>query len=329
VRRYLARVVDRGLLAWLLDGDPSLRWQVERDLGHEPGQVWQATRARVATEGLGAQLLTEQDPDGQWAGGAYFPADAGPDEPGQPWTATTWSLNALREWGVPASALRPDTAGLLERHARWEYDDLPYWGGEVDVCINGFTLANGAWLGADVSGIGDWLVAHQLADGGWNCLWVEGAQRSSFHSTLNALVGILDHEVRTGGSPALRAARHRGQEYLLERGLVRRLGTGELHVPWATHFAYPYRWYYSVLRAADHVRAAALHDGRQPDRRMAEAVELVRAARDPDGTWHQELRHEGRTWAEVDSGPGEASRWLTFHALRVLAWWDAEQPGGS
>ena len=281
---------------------------------------------RVTAEGFGAELLSRQDENGQWAGGAYFPADATEDEPGQPWTATTWSLNALREWGVQADALRPDTAGLLKRNVRWEYDDLPYWGGEVDACINGYTLANGAWLGTDVAPLADWFVQHRLHDGGWNCSWVEGSERSSFHSTLNSLHGILDYEIRTGGSLPLRSARHHAEEYLLQRGLMRRLSTGETHAPWATHFAYPYRWYYSVLRAADYFRTAALHDGRRPDARMAEAVELVRAARDTDGTWHQQLRHEGRVWFDVDAGPGEPSKWLTFHALRVLHWWDAELP---
>ena len=326
VTYYRPDMADRALLAWLFDSDPSLQWQVERDLAHEPAGVWQATRVRVAAEGFGAELLSRQDEDGQWAGGAYFPADATEDEPGQPWTATTWSLNALREWGVQADALRPDTAGLLRRNARWEYDDLPYWGGEVDACINGYTIANGAWLGADVAPLADWFVQHRLRDGGWNCSWVQGSERSSFHSTLNSLHGILDYEIRTGGLLPLRAARHHGEEYLLQRGLMRRLSTGETHAPWATHFAYPYRWYYSVLRAADYFRTAALHDGRRPDPRMAEAVELVRAARDTDGTWHQQLPHEGRVWFHVDAGPGEPSKWLTFHALRVLHWWDAELP---
>lgn len=319
-------MVETRVLDWLLDSDPSLRWRVERDLAHAPEQVWRATRARVPHEGFGAALLARQDPDGRWAGGAYFPADASPDEPGQPWTATTWSLKALREWGVEPDALRPDTAGLLERNARWEYDDLPYWGGEVDACINGYTLASGAWLGADVSPIADWFAEHRLADGGWNCMWVEGATRSSFHSTLNSLEGVLDHEVRTGGTDALRGARHAAQEYLLERRLFRRLSTGEPHTPWATHLAYPFRWHYSVLRAADHFRAASLHEGTAPDPRLAEAVELIRAARDADGTWHQQLRHEGRVWFEVDAPPGEPSRGLTFHALRVLQWWDSARP---
>jgi hypothetical protein len=144
---------------WLRDSDPALRWQVERDLLGEPPEVWEATRARVATEGFGARLLALQDPDGQWAGGAFFPADFdfdGPeaaDDAGQPWTATTWSLDSLREWGLDPAILRGRrTAELLAEHSRWEYDDLPYWGGEVDCCINAYTLANGLWLGADVGG---------------------------------------------------------------------------------------------------------------------------------------------------------------------------------
>jgi hypothetical protein len=143
------------MIAWLRDSDPALRWQVERDLLREPPEVWEATRSRVATEGFGARLLALQDPDGQWAGGAYFPADADPEtENGQPWTATTWTLNALREWGLEPAVLRERrTAELLDEHCRWEYDNLPYWGGEVDCCINAWTVANGVWLGADVAGI--------------------------------------------------------------------------------------------------------------------------------------------------------------------------------
>ncbi len=156
--------------------------------------------------------LARQDPDGQWAGGAYFPAEPEPEGPGQPYTATTWSLNALREWGVDAAVLG-DTAARLDANSRWEYDDLPYWGGEVDCCINAFTLANGAWLGADVDGIAQWLLEHQLRDGGWNCDWVEGSTVSSFHSTLNVLDGLLQHEVLTDGrhplADELREARHR------------------------------------------------------------------------------------------------------------------------
>jgi hypothetical protein len=318
-------VLDRQLVDWLLDADPALRWQVERDLAGEPEAVWQATRARVATEGFGARLLALQDPDGQWAGGSYFPAgfdfaDAEPGgDAGQPWTATTWSLNALREWGVDAATLGR-TADLLAANSRWDYNGLPYWDGEVDCCINAYTLANGGWLGADVSGIASWFLDHQLADGGWNCQWVEGSTRSSFHSTLNSVKGLLSYEATTGGSNALRAARRAGEDYLLERRLLRTRSTGELVGRWVTVFAYPFRWFYSVLNALDHFRAAALYDGLPPDPRLAEAMDIVRAARRPDGTWRQEHRHPGRVWFEVDAPPGEPSKWLTFYGTRVLDW---------
>ena len=76
---------------WLLDSDPALRWQVLRDLVHAPADVVAAERARVATQGWGGRLLALQGEDGQWAGGACFPARSfnwRDENQGQPWTAT-------------------------------------------------------------------------------------------------------------------------------------------------------------------------------------------------------------------------------------------------
>ena len=324
-------MVAEALIAWLLDSDPALRWQVERDLVREPPEVWEATRSRIATEGFGARLLALQDSDGQWAGGAFFPADFdfhGPEAAegaGQPWTATTWTLNSLREWGLDPAVLRERrTAELLAENSRWEYESLPYWSGEVDCCINAWTVANGLWLGADITGIVDWFLEHRLSDGGWNCEWVEGSTRSSFHSTLNSLKGLLAYDAATGGTDATHAARRSGEEYLLQRGLFRRLSTGEPVAPWVDRFAYPFRWFYNVLNAAEYFRQVSLLDGVRPDPRIADAIELIRAARQPDGTWLQARRHPGRVWFEVDVPVGEPSRWLTLFGTRVLAWWDSE-----
>jgi len=318
---------DAALIDWMLDSDPALRWQVERDLAGAPERVWAATRARVATEGFGARMLAHQDADGQWAGGSYFPKDFDFDGPeaaegaGQPYTATTWSLNSLREWGLDASVLA-GTADLLEANSRWDYNNEPYWSGEVDCCINAFTLANGVWLGADVSALPDWFVEHQMTEGGWNCAWEEGSTRASFHSTLNSLRGILYYEAATGGTEQLRAARKSAEEYLLQRRLMRALTTDELAGPWVTRFAYPFRWVYTALRAVDYFRAATTLDGVAPDPRMAEAVEVIRAARQPDGTWLQEHHYPGREWFQEDVPVGEPSKWLTFYSLRALRWWD-------
>lgn len=311
---------------WLLDGDPAVRWQVERDLLGAPDAVWQATRARVASEGFGAALLSVQDPDGRWAGGAHFPGgffdSAEAEQPGQPWTATSWSLNQLREWGVDSAALG-DTAERLARNCRWEYDDMPFWGGEVDVCINAFTVANGAWLGADVSRLVRWFPDHRLADGGWNCEAEEGdSVRSSFHSTLNALRGMLSYEQSTGDT-SLRSTRRAAEEYLLRRQLLFRESTGELVGDFVTQFVYPNRHRYSALAALDYFRDASLTDGTAPDPRLEAALDLVRAARQADGTWLQGAPLIGRTWFPVDAPEGEPSRWLTLIGTRVLDWADS------
>ena len=181
----------------------------------------------------------------------------------------------------------------------------------------------------DVSRIVDWFLAHQMSDGGWNCEWVEGSTRSSFHSTLNSLQGLLAYDTATGGSAGTHAARRLGEEYLLARKLYRRLSTGEPVGPWVDRFIYPCRWVYSVLNAADYFREASLHDGTTPDPRMAQAIEIIRAARQPDGTWLQASRHPGRVWFDVDVPAGEPSKWLTLSATRVLAWWDSRQPDRS
>jgi hypothetical protein len=320
-------MANEALTEWLLDSDPALRWQVERDVAGEPAEVWEATRARVATEGFGERLLALQDSDGQWAGGAFFPAGFDGEGPDQPWTATTWTLNSLREWGLDSTVLRERrTAELLAENSRWEYEDLPYWDGEVDCCINAWTVANGLWLGADITGIVDWFVEHRLPDGGWNCEWVEGSVRSSVHSTLNSLKGLLAYDSATGGTDATRAARSSGEEYLLQRGLFRRLSTGQPVAPGVSRFAYPFRWYCNVLNAAEYFRTAALFDDKPPDPRMADAIETIRAARQPDGTWLQGRREPGQVWFEVDVPEGEPSKWLTLYGIRVLDWWDSYAP---
>ncbi|MGD7787651.1 squalene cyclase [Propionibacteriaceae bacterium Y1700] len=317
---------DAHLIDWMLDSDPTLKWQVQRHLVGEDEDVWRATRSSIATEGHGADLLARQDADGQWAGGAFFPAgffgSPEAEKPGQPWTATTWALRDLREWGLDPRVLG-DTAARLDAHCHWEYDDLPYWGGEVDVCINSYTLATGAWLGADVSRLVSWFPEHRLADGGWNCEAEEGnSERSSFHSTLNALSGMLAYEQITGDT-SLHDTRQAASEYLLERRLMYRLSTGDVVGGFVAHFVYPNRHRYSALTALDHFRAAALHDQVKPDPRLTEAIDLVRSQRHPDGTWHQGPRLPGRVWFDVDAPEGEPSRWLTFLALRILRWWDA------
>ncbi len=305
------------VLDWLLDSDPAIRWQVLRDLADAPQDVVAAERARVATDGWGARLLARADPDGQWAGGAYFPADGWSGDGGQPWTATLPTLVLLRDLGLdPHSAEARETVALVRENCRWEHDGQRFFDGEVEACINGRTVALGAYFGEDVDGIVRRLLDDQLRDGGWNC-WTEyGSTRSSFDSTINVLEGLLAHEQATGGTPQATAARRRGEEYLLERSLFRRRSTGEVVSPSYLTFSFPPRWRYDVLRALDYFQVA----GGTPDERLDEAVELVRAKQQPDGTWLLEDTHPGAVHFPLEDGDGSPSRWNTLRALRVLRW---------
>ena len=311
---------------WLLDSDPSIRWQVMRDVLDAPEPEWAAERAEVEATGWGARLLAYEDEDGQWAGGAFAPKEFDPrewEEVGQPWTATTFSLSQLREFGLdPASDRARRAVELIGANSRWEHDGQPYWEGEVEECINGRTVADGAYFGVDVAPIVDRLVGERLDDGGWNCERANGSSRSSFHSTINVLEGLLEFERATGGTPASREARASGEEFLLERSLFRRLSTGEPADERFLQFLHPVRWRYDVLRALDHFRSAATLTSAAPDPRLAEAVEHVRSRRLDDGTWLLDWTLPGRVWFDVDDGPGRPSRWVTLRAMRVLGWWD-------
>ena len=310
-------------LDWLLDSDPAIRWQVLRDLADAPAEIVASERARVATEGWGAQVLSRQGDDGQWEGGALFPAQRAESgdhvQPkGQPWTATAYSLVLLHEFGVdPRCAQVRRAVAEVREHCRWEHDGQPFFSGEVEPCINGMVVALGAYFEQDVNGVVARLVGEQLGDGGWNCEAENGSVRSSFHTTIRVLEGLLAHERATGGSAEAIAARRGGEEYLLERRLFRRKSSGAVADPAWLQLSFPTRWHYDVLRALEYFRAA----GGPPDSRVHEAIEVLRSKQQPDGSWLLENTHPGAVQFALEDGDGRPSRWNTLRALRVLRWY--------
>lgn len=315
------------VLDWLLDSDPAIRWQVLRDLVHAPAAAVAAERARVATEGWGARLLALQGADGQWAGGACFPAEGWRRDrnEGQPWTSTLPTLHLLHDFGIDPRDDRVRRAiALVRDHCRWEHAGQPFFSGEVEPCINGRTVMLGVYFDQNVEGVVARLLGEQLADGGWNCEAENGSLRSSFATTINVLEGLLAHERATGGSAASIAGRRRGEEYLLERRLLRRKSTGTIVRPDWLRCSFPTRWHYDVLRALEYFRAA----GDAPDARMDEAIDLLRSKRQPDGTWLLEHTHPGQVHFTLEDGDGRPSRWNTLRALRVLNWYEPSASGG-
>lgn len=310
-------------LEWLLDSDPAIRWQVLRDLVDAPAEVIAKERARVAAEGWGARLLGLQDEDGQWAGGACFPARHlydGVGSPGQPWISTLPTLQLLHDFGVDANSkwVRKAVA-LVKNHCRWEHAGQPFFDGEVEPCINGRTVMLGVYFHQDVKPIVARLLREQLEDGGWNCEAERGSVRSSFHTTINVLEGLLAYERATGNSAGVLQARRRGEEYLLERNLFRRKSTGGIIDPAWLQFSFPTYWHYDVLRALDYFRSV----GDKPDARLEESIALLRSKQQRNGTWLLENTHAGKVHFPLEAGDGQPSRWNTLRALRIVKWYEA------
>jgi hypothetical protein len=309
------------VIDWLLNSDPSIRWQVMRDLTDAPAEEVAAERARVCTEGVGARLLALQADDGRWGGAAW----------NRGWDSTMHVLMLLRDLGLdPASNQARRAVGLVRDRVTWEgcgpreCDGHAFFEGEVEPCINGQVAAVGAYFGQDVRGIVDRLLGEQLPDGGWNCEAPDRSTRSSFNTTICVLEALLEYERAGNGTRAMTEARLRGQEYLLDRRLLRRRSTGQVierdrkgNGSWM-RFAFPTWWHYDVLRGLEYLRSAGIAH----DERMAEAIELVAVKRDGDGGWLLDTRYPGMMPIETDESEGRPSRWITLHALRVLRWYE-------
>jgi hypothetical protein len=294
---------------WLLDApDPAIRWQAMRDLTDAPPGAVAAERARVAREGLGADIIARLGADGAWH------REGSPD-----WLPTLFTMLLLRSTGVdPADPAVDSAAARLNAGFRW-HESLgakPFFDGEEEPCINGGTLALGGYFGRPSPSLVQRLLADQLEDGGWNCD-APKSRCASYHSTICVLEGLLEYERAVGAAPEIAGARRRGEEYLLVRHLFRRLSTGEVASPAFLKFAFPPRYHYDVLRALDYFRDADV----RPDPRMEEAVEALERSRRPDGRWILDSSFDEALAFPFVERAGEPSRWNTLRALRVLAWY--------
>ena len=297
---------------WLLDADPAISWQAMRDLTDASPTAIAAERARVPREGIGEAILACQGSDGSW-----HRADA------PVWLPTLYTLLFLRSTGVDRAEPAVESAvARLEAGYRWdkEFGEKPFFEGEVEPCINGGTLALGAYFGHPTESLARRLVGEQLDDGGWNCEAPKSV-RSSFHTTICVLEGLLEYERAVGAAPEIASARRRGEEYLLERALFRRRSTGEVANPAFLKFAFPPRYHYDVLRALDYLRDA----GVQPDTRVGDACELVERRRQADGRWLLDGAYDEALALPFGESVGEPSRWNTLRALRVLGWYERKR----
>jgi hypothetical protein len=327
-------------LAWLLDGDPAIRWQAMRDLAGAPARAAERERKKIASEGWGARLLARQGADGRWAGAPREAggrsSDGGLYSP--KWISTTYTMLTLRDFGLAPShpgakrACALLLAEGLQRDGGVSYGTWARWTRQGETCITGMVLSILSYFEYDdarLETIARHLVDEQMPDGGWNCRRPRGATHSSVHTTISVLEGMRFYELFRGGhrgkgvdaavAKRAKAAQRRGREFLLAHRLFRSHRTGNVIKSEFTRLAFPPRWHYDILRALDYFRA--VNAPRDP--RLAEAVEIVRSKRGDDGRWRLEYAYKGKTYFEMER-VGAPSRWNTLRALRVLKWWDGE-----
>lgn len=310
-------------IEWLLDADPAVRWQAMRDLADaSPGEI-ATERAHIPREGLGAEILARQEEDGSWRRA---------DKP--VWLPTLFTLLLLRATGVDRKESAVEAAvSRLEASLRWnnneggwelrpvKFGGNRFFDGEVEPCINGGVLALGAYFGRPTERLARRLVGEQLEDGGWNCD-APSSTRSSFHTTICVLEGLLEYQCAVGPAHELAtqiaAGRRRAEEYLLDRALFRRLSTGEVANPEFLELAFPPRYHYDILRALDYFRSS----GALPDPRMREAIHQIESKRQADGRWLLERSYDEGLAIPLGESVGGPSRWNTLRSLRVLRWYE-------
>ncbi|MGE5082523.1 MAG: hypothetical protein ACM3ND_06410 [Acidobacteriota bacterium] len=308
-------------LKWLLDSDPAIRWQVMRDLSDESPQAIAAERSRVATVGWGAQLLARQSLSGKWSGSPRAWRDDLPKEH-RDLIITLYSLVALMDLGLdPASQQARTMINRVDERLVFKWlKNRPYLQGETEPCINGRILAIGCYFKQPNDALAKQLLAEQLEDGGWNCE-APASRRSSFHTTICVLEGLLEYERAGRKLAAVTEGRERGEEYLLERGMFRSLRTGEVIDKRWLRFSYPPFWHYDVLRGLDYLRNA----GTKPDSRVTGAMKIVMERRHQNGRWPLNLLHPEFIPLQMEREVGKASRWNTLRALRVLRYYNSSK----
>ncbi|KAA3643278.1 MAG: hypothetical protein DWQ07_22440 [Chloroflexi bacterium] len=306
-------MLDSDLKTWLLEGDVAIQYQVHRDLlGNE--DKW--LRDRIAKEGWGARFLSRRNENGHWGQRYYQPK----------WISTHYTLLDLKHLGIAPSneTIRQTLAMVVATEKAPDGGILPIGeNSDSDVCVNGMFLNFAAYFGVeeeDLKSVVDFVLAQHMADGGFNCRSNRsGAVHSSLHSTISVAEGILEY-ARNGYQyrlKELQAAELASREFMLQHRLYKSDHTGEIIDKRMLMLSFPSRWKYDILRALDYFRAA----GVGYDARMKDAIEVLLKKRRKDGRWPVQAKHPGQTHFDMEKA-GQASRWNTLRALRVLKHFD-------
>jgi hypothetical protein len=309
MKKSLPALDERQLVAWLLEGDVSIQYQVHRDLleTEKPN-----LRDRISTEGWGAQFLSFRKREGHWGQRFYQPK----------WISTHYTVLDLKNLAISQdnSEIRQSISRVIQELKSPDGGILPI-GAEKksDVCVNGMFLNYASYFGIkeeDLKSIVDFIITEHMEDGGFNCESnTKGAVHSSMHSTISVLEGILEY-AKNGNRyrlQELQDSADKGRRFLLQHRLFRSDRTGKIIDKKMLMLSYPSRWRYDILRALDYFQAAGINY----DPRMQDALDILKKKRRKDNKWPVQAKHPGQTHFDMEK-TGDPSRWNTLRAMRVL-----------
>ncbi|HLP15689.1 MAG TPA: hypothetical protein VK470_05490 [Bacteroidota bacterium] len=302
-------MIDHSIINWLLDGDVAIQYQVYRDLLHSDKRRLQD---RIAREGWGARFLSFRHDDGHWGGGFYV----------HKWISTHYTLLDLKNLSI--APRQKDIRSTIQKIAREQKGSdggiNPSRGStKSDVCVCGMFLNYASYFGADEDGLRsvvDFILSQHMADGGFNCRSnYTGATHSSLHTTLSVIEGIREYACNgyTYRLADLKKAEEASRQFILLHRLFRSHRTGEIINKNFLMLSHPSRWKYDILRALEYF----YFSGVKYDERMADALNVLVKKQRSDLKWPLQAKHSGRTHFDMER-TGEASRWNTLRAMRVL-----------
>ena len=301
--------IDRQI-PWLLQySDPALLYQVHKDLLETPHQACARLRQSMLETGQVKGLLQERHSDGGWGNSVYNPK----------WTCTHYVLYELTQLEAPQdlSILRESSRILLDQPIGNDgginyAKTIPY----SDVCINGMILTIASYFGSDrqlLQPIVEYLMKTIMPDGGWNCVYHQGAVHSSLHTTISVLEGLLAYQAYTGEEePRITRAIQDAIEFILIHELYLSDHTGEVIKDDFFTFSFPIRWKYDILRCLDLFRKYDIAF----DVRMNNSLNQIESKMLGSGRWRA-ASQPGKTYFILEKN-GTESRWNTLRSLRVL-----------
>jgi len=308
---------EQKIIEWLLEGDVSIQYQVNRDL---LGEDRKDLQERIAREGWGNCYLSKRNSNGHWGRKFYQPK----------WVSSHYTLLDLRNLNLSTENwIVRETIGMTLDTCIADDGGIqlgPSTSNYSDVCVNGMFLNYASYFKMDeqrLCSVVDSILNEIMPDGGFNCQTTRsGAVHSSLHTTLSVLEGIIEFQKAgyTYRMNDLQRVKWSAEEFILLHQLFLSDRTGEIIKKDFLKLTYPSRWKYDILRSLDYFQYA----GNVWDDRMEAAISVIQKKRNNNGSWNMQASHPGLVHFKMEEA-GKQSRWNTLRAMRVIKHFETEK----